>query len=331
MVCTSNSRVKRDCNSDPLRQLHSNSSSKAQHFNDIPPRDDLGINLEKSSRNEMDTINLTHTGKVQRVSRPVEQEYNSVNRMGTFPKGFSKNHFENEPKTTGGLVRHKSKSPTEIIHITLPRRRSRRNRCNENQLEQVGTPISVSPDQIDFEGFGETSRNSLRECDSGNTRYSNTTMVYGPTTSESSINTSEYISTTVGGRQIGKNTEKHQASRLEIITAAYNKQFPDCPEAVSLMAAPLRESSINDYQQKWKTFLGFLGKNKVSLEEITIGNVLQFFTYLFYEKHRRPGTVAHYRTALTIPLKMYCQIDLRIQAVADLLRSMNLQRPIVPV
>ena len=58
---------------------------------------------------------------------------------------------------------------------------------------------------------------------------------------------------------------------------------------------------------------------------------MKFFTYLFYEKHRRPGTVAHYRTALTIPLKMYFQVDLRIPAVADLLRSMNLQRPIIPV
>ena len=97
------------------------------------------------------------------------------------------------------------------------------------------------------------------------------------------------------------------------------------------MAAPLRKSSISDYDQKWKTFLRFLEKNNIELEKITIENVLQFFTYLFYEKHRRPGTVAHYRTALTIPLRIHFQIDLRIPAVADLMRSMNLQRPIVPV
>ena len=97
------------------------------------------------------------------------------------------------------------------------------------------------------------------------------------------------------------------------------------------MAAPLRKSSIDDYQQKWKTFLKFLEMNKIQLEEVTIGNVLQFFTYLFYDKHRKPGTVAHYRTALTIPLRLYCQIDLKIPAVGDLLRSMNLQRPIVPL
>ena len=331
LVRTSSCRRRKYCNSNSLRQLYSNISGQTQHVDNISSRNDLRTDLEKSNKDGMDIVNITHTRKVQCFGRPVEQEYNPINRMVTLPQRLQKDHMENESKSASRPIRYMSKSSTENIHITLPRRRSSRNRCYESKLEQMETPIPVSSNQIDFEGFSETDRNPVRECDLDNTRYTNTTMVHGPSTSESSINTLENPSTTVGCGQIGNGAKSHQTSRLEIITEAYNKQFPDCPEAVSLMAAPLRKSSINDYQQKWKTFLKFLEKNKIQLEEATIGNVLQFFTYLFYDKHRKPGTVAHYRTALTIPLRLYCQIDLKIPAVGDLLRSMNLQRPIVPV
>ena len=62
-----------------------------------------------------------------------------------------------------------------------------------------------------------------------------------------------------------------------------------------------------------------------------MASVLQFFTYLFYEKHLKPGTVAHYRSALMVPLKMHFQIDLNSRAIADLVRSMFIQRPNKPV
>ena len=96
------------------------------------------------------------------------------------------------------------------------------------------------------------------------------------------------------------------------------------------MATPLRENSIRDYQHKWKTFLSFLKRRDISFESVTISSVLRFFTFLFYEKHLKPNTVAHYRTALKVPLKERFNIDLNVPAVADLLRAMWLQRPNVP-
>ena len=331
LVCTSNGRRKKYYNTNSLRQLHSNCSGKTLYVNNLPPSNDFGAYLEKSNRNEMDDIDLAHTRKIQRHCRSTKQEYNSINRMVNSTQRLSKNNIENEPETTSGSIRHLPQSSVENLHISMSRPGSSWSRCNENQLEQVESPICVSPDQNDFEGFIEINRNPLRECNTDNPRYTNQTVVHGPATSKSMVNITEHTSTTNSGRQIGNSSKSYQTSRLEIITAAYNKQFPNCPEAVNLMAAPLRKTSVNDYQQKWKTFLKFLESNEIQLENVTIGNVLQFFTYLFYEKHRRPGTVAHYRTALTIPLKIHYQIDLRIPAVADLLRSMNLQRPVVPV
>ena len=331
VVCTSNGRRKRYCNSDTVRQFNSNFSSKKGHVTNIPSQHDIRANMEENSGLQMDHVNLTHRRKIQCPGRSAEQEYNHINRMVTAPQGFQKNNIENEPTSTSGLVCHQSESSSENLHITLPRRKSNRNRCNENKLGKMGTPISFSPDQNDFEGFSETERNSIQECNTDNTRYTNTTMVHGSKTPEDRINITESTPTADSSRQIRESSKLDKTSRLDIITAAYNKQFPDCPEAVKLMAAPLRKSSLSDYQQKWKTFIRFLENNNIETAKVTIENVLQFFTYLFYEKHRRPGTVAHYRTALTIPLKMYFQVDLRIPAVADLLRSMNLQRPIIPV
>ena len=331
LVCPPNSRREKHRHTNSLRQFHSNSSDQAQHINNFPPRNAFRTDLEKNNQHEMDNINLTYPREIQCPSRSTKQEHNSVNGMVILTQRFQKNHIEDEPEITGGLIRHQSQSTIENLHITLPRPGSNWSRCDENQLEQVETPICISPDQHDFEGFSETGRDSLQKCDTNNSGYTNQTMVHGPTTSKSMVNITEHTSTTDSSRKARDSPKSHQTSRLEIITAAYNKQFPNCPKAVDLMAAPLRKSSVNDYQQKWKTFVNFLESNKIQLENITIGNVLQFFTYLFYEKHRRPGTVAHYRTALTIPLQVHFQINLRIPAVADLLRSMNLQRPVIPM
>ena len=97
------------------------------------------------------------------------------------------------------------------------------------------------------------------------------------------------------------------------------------------MATPLRISTVGDYQQKWKCFLNFLRRNRISFKDVTISSVLQFLTFLFYEKHLKPGTVAHYKTALTVPLRMHFNINLKSDAIGDLIRSMFLQRPNKPV
>ena len=45
----------------------------------------------------------------------------------------------------------------------------------------------------------------------------------------------------------------------------------------------------------------------------------------------KPGTIARYKTALTIPQWMYFKINLKSEAFADLIRSMCLQRPNKPI
>ena len=61
---------------------------------------------------------------------------------------------------------------------------------------------------------------------------------------------------------------------------------------------------------------------------------LSLKTYFMKEKWiipSKPGTIARYKTALTIPLRMHFKIDLKSDAFADLIRSMYLQRPNKPI
>ena len=99
---------------------------------------------------------------------------------------------------------------------------------------------------------------------------------------------------------------------------------------MTLMAAPLREVSIKDYQHKWSVFIDFLRHNEVPFREVTLSHVLRFLTHLFHVKRLKPNTVARYRSALSVPLRVGFLLDLGIPVMTDLFRAMNLQRPSIP-
>ena len=194
----------------------------------------------------------------------------------------------------------------------------------------MGTPVRLSPVIFDFEGFSETGRNTIQEHSIDNTRHSKT-LVPETSNPESPVGNHESLPSTDSEKQTNNSIQPYHSSRVDVIKSAYSKQFPGCQRGVALMAVPLRVSSVGDYQQKWKCFLTFLKRNKIPFKKVTLSSVLQFLTFPFYEKHLKPGTIARYKTALTIPLRMHFKIDLKSDAFADLIRSMYLQRPNKPI
>ena len=52
---------------------------------------------------------------------------------------------------------------------------------------------------------------------------------------------------------------------------------------------------------------------------------MKIFSY--YSRGLKPSTISHYRAALSQPLMIYFNIDLRVQAVQSMLRARKLQRP----
>ena len=331
LVCSVDGERKRGSDSGSMRQFHSGVSSQTLYVADIPPNNDLRTHLEKSSNIRMDSNNISHPREVQRASRSVVKKRHPINRMGPIKKRLREICPQDEQEDRNRLVCNKPEQQVDNIHITLPRQESNSSGCHDSQVGQVETLVSVSTFDYDFEGFSQVGSNEFQNCNSSNTGDTNQTLVHGITTEEYTIENYESILTTSSNRQTGESIQTYATTRLELIKEAYGKQYPDCPEALNLMAAPLRVKSIKDYEHKWKTFMNYLSRKNIPFNEITIGKVLQFLYFLFHEKHLKPGTIAHYRTALTVPLKTYFNIDLKVPAVADLIRAMWLQRPNIPV
>ena len=96
------------------------------------------------------------------------------------------------------------------------------------------------------------------------------------------------------------------------------------------MAKPIRDSSAREYQNKWKLFLEYLDQNNIILEECTLSNVVNFFVMLYKDKKVKAGTVAHYRSALSVPLRICLNIDILSEAVSAMIKGMAINRPSNP-
>ena len=94
-----------------------------------------------------------------------------------------------------------------------------------------------------------------------------------------------------------------------------------------MISEPIRKSSAQNYEIKWKKFLSFLTSEHIPLHKVEFQHVVRFLTHLFYDKALKPTTIAHYRSAITLPLKLKYNIDLRVPEINQLLRAMTLQRP----
>ena len=330
MVCIVESNQSKPGDTNNVRQLDGSSSCPTQHFNSISPINDLRTNLEKSNQDGMDTHSITHPREIQYCSRPIEQEHNIVDRMVTSTTSLQENH-ENESQPTNRPVRHKTEQSTRDIHFTMSRPESSRGGCHGNLMGQMGSSIPLSPVRHDFEGFTQIDGITVQECDIDYTGHTNQTLVYGTKTTPDPINSDESVPATDSSRQTRNSSHSYQTPRLEIIKQAYNRQFPNCPEAVTLMATPIRKSSIAEYEKKWSMFMSFVKSKNIPFDDISITTVINFLTYLFYERHLSPNTVAHYKSALVIPLQVHFNIDLNGTAFKGLLRAMNLLRPNQPV
>ena len=330
MVRLVNGGKQRPSDPNSLRQLGSYSCNKTRHFDGISPVNDCGIDLATSGVNELDTTCAPHSRSVQCHSRSVEQECSPVNGMVPSRTCFQE-YPEEEPQASNRLICDSTKPSASDIHLTLSRRVSNSSGCNGDIMGRMGSLIPLSPVNPDFEGFTEDVQLTIRERSSSHARDTVQTMVHGFESPQNTIDSPISSPSTSSSEQIGHITCSYQTTRLEIIKAAYDKEFPDCQQAVTLMATPIRNVSINEYEKKWRAFMSFLRTNNIPFQDISLTSVIKFLAFLFHSKNLKPKTVAQYRTALAKPLRTYFGIDLIVPPVSDLLKSICLQRPSVPV
>ena len=275
--------------------------------------------MEKNKQIQLDPQSLTYQRKFQRISRSTLKKQTIIDRMVHHTSGFSKNS-KVESFSRSGSICNSPQQQAGSVCFSLPRRKSSSSRCSVNLLGEMGSPLSVSSNTPDFEGFGQISEHNIQECNTNHSRITIETMVHGSSNAQSPFNNPGSPTQTNCSGQSNDSSD-HKTSRLDIIKGAYNSRLPDCHRAIELIAAPLRKSSISEYERKWISFCAFLKKKDISIKDITLASVVKFLDHLYFERNLRPGTIAHYRTALTVPLKLRFGIDLHDPAVASLIKA----------
>ena len=329
MVCTTDGIANEYNNSGALRQLISIARTEKRRLNVISPVHPSRVNMEKSGKIQLDTQGITHSRHIQCPGRSTVQEYSFIHRMDSCTTGFPGNP-QIESETAGGSVRNETEQETASVCVTLSRSNSSSSKRVDNSMGQVGTPLHVPTNTFTFEGFEPTDSILLQKRSTHNTRHAHEAMVYDSTTSESTLNINRGEATTGSYKQASSPTKSYKASRVAVIRTAYQTQFQSCQQTIGLLATPIRPSSRKDYQGKWNIFLSFLTERNIPPDELSLSNVLDFFSYLFFIKKLRAKTVAHYRSALTVPLQLEFQINLHNPAVSRMLRAMQIQRPNAP-
>ena len=204
----------------------------------------------------------------------------------------------------------------------MPRSEIKGRECISSSVGQVRSSVYVPTDTTDFEGFESDDSILLQNSNTHHTRDTNETLVHEASPTGDSVDLHRSNITTNRSRQ-GSGTDKsYTTSRVAVIRTAYQTRFQSCQRTIGLLASPIRQSSINDYQIKWEKFCSFLTARNITPNQLTLANVLDFFSYLFFEKKLRPNTVAHYRSALSVPLGLEFGINLQDPAVSHLIKAM---------
>ena len=99
-----------------------------------------------------------------------------------------------------------------------------------------------------------------------------------------------------------------QTPRLAIIKQA-NLRDGFSVEACSLMADSLRESTLKQYESRWKLYVSWCETNEVSPVDPTIPQLADFLTYLFKERNLLPKSVEVYRSAISRVIKSHSGVD----------------------
>ena len=331
MVRPTNNLSERQLNPNSVRQRDSCCSIKESRINKFLPVITGRIDLEEDSKVQLEHQSSSHQRKLQCTSRSTLKKHTVINRMVHQPSSIPRKNSQDEPRSTSGSICNSPQQEAREVYIPVSGRQSSSSRCSVDILGEMGSPISLSSNTPDFEGFVQVNEHTVQERYSDYSRITIETMVHGSPTPKSSINNPGSPTGTNSSGQSSNSSTNHKTSRLEVIKRVYQSNFPNCQRAIDLLAAPIRKSSINEYERKWFCFRKFLQRENIAMKDITMANAINFFDYLFFEKNLKPGTISHYRTALTIPLKLRCGIDLHDPAVSSLIKAMYIQRPNIPV
>ena len=315
--------------SGSLRQLYSSSMSQKRRLTKLSPEWIVPGHIQENDPNELESVNCEYQRSFQCSGRPTVSSKTYFHRMEPSKKGFL-TYPGTEPIDKYRFICNKSEQTTSKICLTLPRYRGNTRQCSDPKLVPVRSCLPVPSYRFDFKGFDETDIIKNKNCYFHKSSILYKTLAHGTCSNESPLQASGCNIMPNSCESADSQQEEYPPSRLAVIRRTLNKQFPSCSDAVSLMSAPIRDSSSGDYERKFQYFINFLRDKGIPWSKVELQNVIQFFMFLFNVKKLLPSTISHYKSALVVPLKVELAIDLNTENVAALLKAMSLKRPTLP-
>ena len=329
LVCLVDSQYQKSGNSSPLRQHNSHSSSEERQFPSVSTIVSSRADLETGHQVQLDSHSFTHRRQVQYPCRPTIKKHDTIIRMVTTTSNLQQDSTT-KSCIAGRSVCHTPQQSAASFPCSLSGSKGSSYRCPNNSLGHMETPLSVSSNSAHLKSISETHSYSIHQRHSGDSGGPNETMVYGSSITQGPFSSTRNSAHTDSGEQSSDSSPTYQTSRVEVLKYAYYTRFPHSHKVVNLLANPIRKSSQGDYERKWHYFCSFLRERGIPFNAITLHCVLDFLAYLFIDKKLQPSTVSHYRSALTVPLRLQYNVDLNDNLVTTLLKAMFLQRPKTP-
>ena len=274
------------------------------------------------------TQSKTCTGLTQCDSRrPLKEESDPINRVVPFSTDFQTN-FQTLGESPSGPVRNQPEQETSYPCLSDSGPSGLGSICPQHSMGKPGC-LCISSHRPAAQVCTKTSISNVQD-NSDCPRLADKTMVLGP-----GGDVSGHSKTTTS------HTHSAETATEQPLPCRPNIPEPPClvsrssalqehgftAEVAERIAAPQRLSTRSIYTSKWTIFQRWCTEKQVDFRNPSIGDICNFFWYLFNDLNRCPSTIEGYRTAIADTLGNTRQTFSTNTEIARLIASFHRDKP----
>ena len=215
------------------------------------------------------------------------------------------------PGSTSRPICNQIQRPARDIRVSVPRRSSGGLRCLRPRLESMESDLPLSSQECSSSSRPSTS-GLHRKGRSTRSILAESELV--PHVIESvqieTIQTSEIaypVSNDSSGSDVGRHRLLEPSRLATVVRGFLSDKASD--DTISIIKKAHADSSLRQYQAIWGKFLDFLDTNSISHESVGIADVMNFLSFHAIHFKREYRTIAAYKCAVELPLKLVLGID----------------------
>ena len=233
-------------------------------------------------------------------------------------------------RARGGSLCHSFQLAIAYFCFSVPRPSCSRSGRVEFGLEQVGEHLSLPSYSDPAGGVAEVETVFGEGVPSGSQESAGSCTIFPVEEVLSVLSSPSWILPVPTNRPGNLLRERPAAlhlepCRLDAIINGYTKKGYGA-NSIRVLLELHRESTLRQYQAAWTLFLGFLGEWATAHHELGLPGVFEFFAR-FHELGRAYYTLAVYRCALKLPLRLELALCLDCDDSDDFMRGLYNARP----